>query len=271
MMNTAHRTDRYHAIRNRRHGRAFAQVGLGNAVECPPRGLGRVERLKARTRPHLRACSRRVLTAICATTAFAAALGAAAQTQPPPATASRPTSRPGLSDEDLARRLQGRADTTRDPFRRALELMEATSHRLADEYDTGEQTRTIQSDILKALDEAIRAASRPPTSGQRGGKGQTGESRGAGRRSSQRPGEGAAGARSTPGDAAGGGKTTGSAPGESAARLADRADVRRGWGYLPDRDREAIVQGVNEEFHPRYREQIEDYYRAIAEQAEREP
>lgn len=253
------------------HGQALAQGRLAYSDGCAPRGPGRVERCNAKPPLHVRIYSGRVLTAVCATLALVTALAAAAHTQPPPATASQPASRPGLSDEELARRLQGRADATRDPFRRALDLMETSSHRLSDEYDTGEQTRTIQSDILKALDEAIRTASRPPTTGQRGGKGQTGESRSAGRRSTQRPGESATGARGTPGDAAKGGKTTGSAPGESGSRLADRAEVRRGWGYLPDRDREAIVQGVNEEFHPRYREQIEDYYRAIAEQAEREP
>jgi hypothetical protein len=42
-------------------------------------------------------------------------------------------------------------------------------------------------------------------------------------------------------------------------------DVRRAWGHLPMREREEIIQGVNEEFLEEYREWVERYYRALQE------
>ena len=62
----------------------------------------------------------------------------------------------------------------------------------------------------------------------------------------------------------------GQAAGPKGSHPSDRAEVRRGWGFLPQRDREAIVQGSNEEFHAKYREYIERYYRAIAERAKQD-
>src|SRR5262249_12461951 len=131
-----------------------------------------------------------------------------------------------------------------------------------------EETQGVQAKALKAIDDAIAEArqqmSHPRSSSSR----QKGESRKAGQRDASRQQSKSSSAK--PGAAASqssGGPGAGPPKG---SRLSERPDGRRGWGFLPQRDREAIVQGSNEEFQPRYREYIEQYYRAIAERAEQD-
>ena len=56
--------------------------------------------------------------------------------------------------------------------------------------------------------------------------------------------------------------------GEAAVVFADfrsaAGEATRGWGFLPERDRDEIIQGFEETFMSKYREQIERYYRLLA-------
>jgi len=49
------------------------------------------------------------------------------------------------------------------------------------------------------------------------------------------------------------------------AREKSQYDVRRGWGALPDRQRDEVIQGFSEQFLESYRIWIERYYRALQE------
>lgn len=152
-----------------------------------------------------------------------------------------------------------------EALQRIESLMDASARRLAEEFDTGDGTQDVQTEVIEALDDAIRASARQQRDARQSKQSKS-ESRSAGRRS-----EKTSGGSEKPSDrppaqdskqaARGGGPAPSSAPG-------DRAEVRRGWGFLPQRDREAIMQGSQEEFSAKYREQIERYYRAIAERAE---
>ncbi|MFQ5495803.1 MAG: hypothetical protein ACE5EX_10530, partial [Phycisphaerae bacterium] len=60
------------------------------------------------------------------------------------------------------------------------------------------------------------------------------------------------------------------ASGEGTAEEADPRgapfrELRRGWGHLPGREREELIQGISERYLDRYREWIERYYRALQE------
>ena len=50
-------------------------------------------------------------------------------------------------------------------------------------------------------------------------------------------------------------------PGRAARQL---RELRRGWGRLPARDRDEVVQGFDQDFLTKYRQWIERYYRALA-------
>ena len=52
------------------------------------------------------------------------------------------------------------------------------------------------------------------------------------------------------------------------ARRGPFRESRRGWGHLPARDRDELLQGVEEAFIEQYRPQIEQYYRALTETEE---
>ncbi|MEE8170312.1 MAG: hypothetical protein V3T70_07170 [Phycisphaerae bacterium] len=182
---------------------------------------------------------------------------------------SQPASRPSASDEAAARRLLEDPAIGGDPLRRMLSLMDDTARIMTDEFDTGPHTQVQQSEILDAINDAIEQAKQRRSVFGGGSNDQTGESRRAGRRratgSSGRRPAGKSGA----GDSAAGAQNPAAAT--AGQPLADRPELRRGWGYLPNRDREAVLQGVRERFHARYRQRIEDYYRAIAAQAEAQP
>jgi len=122
--------------------------------------------------------------------------------------------------------------------------------------------------ILDAIDDALRGETDDGKNSQGGSKKQTTDKRGSGKRQTSKTRSGSRGAEPTPGQQGQGRPPTDDAP--VSRPLADRPELRRGWGYLPARDREAIIQGAGDDFPARYREQIEEYYRAIAEAAEKQ-
>ena len=177
--------------------------------------------------------------------------------------ASAPATRPA---NELARRLLDPRGE-QGPLQRMLSLMGESALRLSEAKDAGKETQHMQSEALAALDEAIAEARRNLNQASSSARPTQGESRRAGQVSptSQDPDKSAGNrpARSAARDSA-------AAGGDAKKRkpLRDQAELRRGWGYLPERDREAILQGAGEEIDERYRDEIVRYYRAIAEQAE---
>jgi len=76
-----------------------------------------------------------------------------------------------------------------------------------------------------------------------------------------------------PGGSAKGGSSPGTSPGKAKPLEVPLADekaklssfVKGLWGSLPERDREQILQPLGESFLPKYAEEIEAYFRALAE------
>ncbi|HKQ47324.1 MAG TPA: hypothetical protein VJZ71_04550 [Phycisphaerae bacterium] len=171
-------------------------------------------------------------------------------------------------DEELVRRLLGGQSSVVDAVEKTITAMDDAAEGLRDRLDTGEKTQRVQVQVLEGIDQLIaearknRAASRDRSSTVR--------------RRQARPG-----GRSSPGTPAKSGE--GKAPAavsrpadpQDAARRgrkggdADKTDLSRGWGYLPQRDREEISQGFDEQFPEKYRERILEYYRSLADEARR--
>ncbi len=191
------------------------------------------------------------------------------------ASASRPTTAPGAgaatqpseADKALIRKLlrdaTGRAEEP--AMIRVLEGMRASRVKLAVQFDPGNDTQKIQRGIVRDLEEAIeearKAQRRMPTTTT--SRSQPEERR---RRHRQRPEAKQADANqpssSTPmaDDRATHGQPTSAAAG--VGRLL--RELRRGWGQLPARDRDEVVQGFGQDFLTKYREWIERYYRVLA-------
>ncbi|MHC5111700.1 MAG: hypothetical protein ACYTHJ_17685 [Planctomycetota bacterium] len=170
-------------------------------------------------------------------------------------------------DDKLGRKLVQKVIEGRDEdiMDRLFSLMSKAALRLDLEFDAGERTQQIQKEILKELDEAIEAAAA-----------QTRKSKSKARpsgdkRKMTKPSAGQA--KSGSGD---NGKGDGSSPQLQPGKTMDAAtadqekdfDVRRGWGLLPPRERDEVIQGYREEFLEAYRIWIEKYYRALQETQE---
>ena len=65
----------------------------------------------------------------------------------------------------------------------------------------------------------------------------------------------------------GGGAADGVAKAARRKAKPDKTDLARQWGFLPQHDRMEVSQGFDEEFLPRFHEQILRYYRDLAREA----
>lgn len=179
---------------------------------------------------------------------------------------SKPTSQPAdkdVSDGDFVRKLLGGESTDLGTIEETLEKMDESAKLLRLRQDVGEKTQALQNDVLAGIDKLIAEA------GKQSGKSKGGTRRRSSPRpqrdgkppeDSQRKGAGQPGALA--------GDSSGGAPGgggdKSGERRSATGEVSRGWGFLPERDRDEIIQGFEETFMSKYREQIERYYRLLA-------
>ena len=201
--------------------------------------------------------SSRLRVAVLSSLLVAAAYGQE-KTPPPAAEEKKPS--------DLGGRLIRKAvtESDEDVMAKVLRLMAETAHKLEIEFDAGEETQAMQQRIMGRLDEAIKTAAaqrrmrkpttpstspdkrRMPSAGKRGKEeGSPSQGPAAESSSSEKPSPGAA-------------ATVDPLQGEL-------RDPRRGWGHLPQREREEVIQGVGEGCLERYRAWIERYYRALQE------
>lgn len=182
--------------------------------------------------------------------------------------AQSPETQPARPDdrgaEDLAKRLiEGESSSSgSDVMDELLGLMNDAQDRLHREFDPGDPTQDVQRRIIERLDDAIELALRNRT------KSST-PPQDAGDMREMPPSE--KDKESVPSPTASGDQSQQPAAQDPAAgedlkrRLGDLRELRRGWGNLPQRDREEIMQGLEEQSLDRYRELIERYYRALAE------
>lgn len=148
-----------------------------------------------------------------------------------------------------------------------IRMMDEASEKLDADFDTGSKTQTLQKQIMERLDEAIALAAKRKGSSKQRPRDKSDKRRKTdpqdtqSRKSGERQSGDSTDAKSkeaTPGKA-----DAVSPDGSDAAR-----DARRTWGHLPDRERDEVIQGVDEEFLEAYRMWIERYYRALQESHE---
>lgn len=184
--------------------------------------------------------------------------------------ASPATTQPSRGvDERLVRKLLGGESTALDAVETTLARMDEAAKRLTDRLDPSDATQAIQKQILAGLDQMIQAAER-----NRAGKSKGQQSR---RKTGRRPSgrkRGRATAKSgspksVPTSKGGQGDDDRGKGGTPSTGKRNKADLARQWGFLPQRDRLEVAQGFDEEFLPKFREQIQRYYRHLADQAQR--
>lgn len=163
-----------------------------------------------------------------------------------------------LGDEALQRKLS--AQEAGERFEQAVVLMGDVAARINETNDLGLQTQRIQEDILKKLDQVIEAAQQQ----QSGGSGSSNSSSNQ-QQQQQQPNQSSQSQ---------GKPQNGSEPGEAnMPGAATDAQLNPGvapdgvtWGNLPERERDAVSQGVNDRYSALYRRLTELYYRRLAEQ-----
>ena len=144
----------------------------------------------------------------------------------------------------------------------AVTLMDQVATRIAENHDLSITTQRLQEDILSMLDQVIESAQ---NSDSQGGGGSSSSSKSSSsnqnqpnqQQQSQQPGEGSQ-PSSQSGESMPGG-TSQANPGDEIAP--DGA----GWGALPQRIRDALSQGISDQYSELYRSITEQYYKSLAE------
>ena len=132
--------------------------------------------------------------------------------------------------------------------------------RMLNKTETGDNTQDKQEQVVAELNRLIEMMRQKEQGG--GGDGQ-----GGGQQGGQQQGQGG----NAQGNQQSGGPAQGSTLPGGESRVGDLAEGRRAansdqWGNLRDKEREEAVQFLREKFPTRYREIIERYYRALAEE-----
>jgi hypothetical protein len=161
---------------------------------------------------------------------------------------------------DLDRELSGKEAA--EQFREAIGLMGETAERIKASRDTGLGTQRLQEDIIRKLDMVIRSAERQQSSKQQSSssskaqdpKNQPSQQR-QGSQGQQNQGENRDEREPPP-------RQEGALNPEIAARGA-------AWGALPERVRDALLQGNEDRYSAMYRKLTEAYYKRLAEEAPR--
>lgn len=188
----------------------------------------------------------------------------------PSGQANRPS--PTATEQDLSDRLAGAS--LEDNFKEAIALMARASNRLNAHQDTGLDTQRIQEQAILKLDEALSEAKKRQQ--------QQSQSRSQQQRQQQQQDQSQAPQPDQPmeGEEQGQRQNSEQRSGDSNANLIppDRmADVLNpnvnstgaAWGNLPERLRNALLQGRGEKFSTRYARLTQEYYRRLAEQGQR--
>ncbi len=178
------------------------------------------------------------------------------------------TTQPSEADKALIRKLlDGAQGKDKSPaIIRALDGMQASSVKLTLEFDPGGETQKIQRGIVRDLEQAIEEAwksqKRRPTS-------QQSQSKSKPRRRSSKQSASADQKQATTPQGAGPKMDDSPTRGRPVAATTQPSgrlrELRRGWGHLPARQRDEVVQGFKQDFLTKYREWIERYYRALAD------
>jgi len=170
--------------------------------------------------------------------------------------------------EDLAGRLMRKSVAESDEalMESVLRLMDESSHRMEIDFDSGAKTQDLQKQISDKLDEAIKIAASQRRKIRQNNSSSSSDRRRAPKQIKPSEKQGATSAagkakESSPDER----KAPGGVEGPKESARGEIRDVRRGWGQLPDRQRDEVIQGSGEDYLERYRQWIEKYYRALQE------
>lgn len=171
-------------------------------------------------------------------------------------------------DDELTRRLirEATGGAEEGVMERTMRLMDEAHTRLAVRFDPGVETQALQQQVLDQLDSAIAQAA----AGRSQRRSSRQEQVATDKRMLPKPKRGRADTKEAADDSSSTETTTSDGPSESAGLIRSGLQIplretRRGWGHLPSRDREELIQGIDSEFLDKYRTLIERYYRALAE------
>ena len=155
-----------------------------------------------------------------------------------------------------------------DVMDRLTRRMAEAADQLQLKFDTGPQTQALQQAILEDFEEAIetaaaqrRAMRRRPSDKKGDRRRMSGEDQ---RKASSEQQNEAGAPGQTASSTASAAESGGAAPNKKQAD-GELKELRQSWGHLPDRQRDEIMQGMQEDVVERYREWIERYYRALQE------
>lgn len=167
-------------------------------------------------------------------------------------------SAPDAADADLDRQL-AQEKPIADEFLEAVGLMRESAGRLSGQADTGIVTQRLQEDILRRLDQLIQRAGEQSSSSSSSSQSQQQQDQ------QQQPSQQR---RSENQQASGEPQDRPEGPAGEDARLGAQAilDGAR-WGNLPERLREALLQGSSDSYSSLYRSMTEAYYKRLAEEA----
>ncbi|MCG3130150.1 MAG: hypothetical protein FLDDKLPJ_00898 [Phycisphaerae bacterium] len=169
-------------------------------------------------------------------------------------------------EEDLARKLvrQTTGEGEDDLMTKIMRMMSEGARRLEVMFDAGAETQALQKEIIKELDKAIAAAAqntkrKPQSNASRSDRRTASRARPDG---SRQPG---AEPRSAEASSEPGQDATPAPGGDGVERDRDveLKERRRAWGNLPQRDRDEVIEGMDEAVLPRFREWVERYYRSL--------
>lgn len=204
---------------------------------------------------------RRGATAAALCCALLGGATAATPERPRDAEARREREKGGLGQ----RLIREAAGVQEDVMDTVVRLMGESARSLEIEYDAGPDTQAVQREIVDQLENAIKkaAARRRPIRQSRLKR--RGDKR---RMSSGRPKENKDADPSASSSSAQGDSGTVDAGGDALAPDGSGGaliETRRGWGHLPQRERDELIQGSDEAFLEQYRAWIELYYKALQE------
>lgn len=169
-------------------------------------------------------------------------------------------------EQDLGEKLVRKAlgESEGDVMAEIIRLSATAARKLDVEFDAGEETQGIQREIVDLLDHAIKQAAENRRKSRRNSSSSQSDRRSMSPDQSGRPG---AQGDAVLDDSVSGQRSDAAAiPGKpKEAQLPSGAleEGRRGWGLLPARDRDEMLQGKGEGILERYRKVIEKYYRAL--------
>ncbi|MFQ5590123.1 MAG: hypothetical protein ACE5HE_03070 [Phycisphaerae bacterium] len=151
-----------------------------------------------------------------------------------------------------------------DVMETILRLMDSAARRLTVDLDGGRQTQAMQREIMEQLDAAIKIAGVRRLTRSRTPQPPRGDKR---RREDRKSPDSARGADKAEAkeDSASSAETVeaGRVRRQGNRRGGSMFESRRTWGQLPPRQRDEVIQGLEEQYLERFRAWIEQYYRAL--------